>query len=124
MSSDTKNSGGPPGDTRDGGEMSSIPPYDKDAVRYCEIHEAHWIPWNGASEKGASCPWCARDTFWDELEDIYDAFLTAVRSSEGGLELHHGSPPFSHPRPADLHNMKQYLQRWGEVLGKNVRRGA
>lgn len=99
-------------------------PFDLTEIRYCETHEAHWIPWNGATEKGASCPWCQRDVFWDELEAIHDVFGAAVRSKEGkgGQHVPYFGDFCSVP-PSTVSQMKWWMNRWAEILGKNVRRG-
>ena len=101
-----------------------LPPHDPAAMRYCESHEMHWVPGKGMSEKGASCPWCQRDVFWDELDAVADDFRAAVRSKtqKGGQQVsYHGS--FCGATPSVVRDMEWYLRRWDEVLGRNVRRG-
>ena len=45
------------------------PPYDKDNVRYCLVHEMHWIPAHGMSNDAASCPWCRIDKLESLMND-------------------------------------------------------
>lgn len=94
---------------------------DQDTMtRYCERHEMSWIPADGLSEKGASCPWCQRDLYWDELEAIHDTFGAAVRSKEskGGQHVsYHGD--FASAPPSTVAQMKWWIRRWDEILGKN-----
>lgn len=98
---------------------------DQDRIRYCEKHEAHWIPQCSASEKGSSCPWCQRDVFWDELEYIYDTFLSAVasRESKGGQQVPYFGD-FASIGPSTVGQMRRWCRRWAELLGKNIQRGA
>lgn len=83
------------------------PPFDLSAIRYCEQHESHWIPWDGSTEKSAACPWCQRDLYWDELEDVYDVLLTASRQGEPLIPM----------------EINTHLERLREVLSKTTRRG-
>jgi len=103
------------------------PAIDLNRVRYCEQHETHWVPWDGASERGASCPWCQRDEYWDELEDIWEVFTAAIESSHS-QPSHHLRPnysgDFSNPSQEVLASMKTFVKRWSQKLGKNVRRGS
>jgi hypothetical protein len=102
-----------------------IPPFDGSRVRYCEQHEAHWIPWDGASERSASCPWCQRDEYWDELEDVWEAFTSGIESSiKTDRPRADYCGDFNNP-PADfLESMRKFTRRWSKKLGKNVRRGS
>lgn len=88
-------------------------------TRYCETHEMHWIPSEGISEKASSCPWCQRDRLFDELEMIRDIFFAAVESKEskGGQHVqYHGD--FCSMPPSCTVQMRWWIRRWDEVLGK------
>lgn len=93
-------------------------------MRYCDTHKSHWIPQEGASEKGSSCPWCQRDAFWDELENIHDVFLSAIRSKEGkgGQQVPYFGD-FASIAPSVVNQMRVWVKRWDEILGRNLRRG-
>lgn len=97
---------------------------DLNKLFYCERHNAHWSPPPTASEVGSTCPWCRSDVYYDELENIYDVFKTAILSKEmkGGQQVpYHGD--FASVVPSTLRDMKYYITRWAEVLGKNAKRG-
>lgn len=40
------------------------PPFDLSNIKYCEIHESHWISKEGVEE---NCPWCQRDKLEDYM---------------------------------------------------------
>lgn len=99
---------------------------DHSKALYCDRHEAHWIPRPGSTEKGATCPWCQRDTYWDELETIHDVFLAAVKSAEakGGQQVpYFGDFAAAIHIPTTIRDMRQWIRRWDQLLGKNVKRG-
>lgn len=83
------------------------PPFDLSNVRHCSVHDAHWIPGEGWSEGGSSCPWCQRDKFWDALDDIQDVMLTASRQGQ----------------PLILPEINIFLERLRAVLGYDRREG-
>jgi len=98
---------------------SEVKSYNASMIRYCETHEAHWIPWDGATEKAASCPWCQRDTYWDELEAICEIFTAAIASKEkkGGQHVpYHGD--FCSVPPSTIGQMKWWVNRWENLFGK------
>jgi hypothetical protein len=100
------------------------PPFNSSNVRWCEHHNAHWVPPSTASEKGSSCPWCQRDALYDELDNIYDVFLSAVQSKEtkGGQQVPYFGE-FASVSPSTIKEMRGYIKRWAEILGKNLKRG-
>lgn len=45
-------------------KQPTSPPFDLSNIKYCEIHESHWISKEGVEE---NCPWCQRDKLEDQI---------------------------------------------------------
>ena len=89
-------------------------------TRYCDSHQTKWVPVAGS---GASCPWCTRDLLVREVENIQNAFKLAILAHEnrgitGAGRLSY-SGDFVSVAPCVTAQMKRWVRRWEEILGRD-----